>query len=72
MLLLNLHPANRSDFFNTHSKNTQVLSPKQPRTYTYDLLGRVLSETNPEWAPGNSTPLTANYTYDSVSRTALR
>lgn len=41
-------------------------SPIQTRTYTYDLLGRVLSETNPEWA-STSGSLTAYYTYDSVS-----
>jgi lysozyme len=29
-------------------ENAQVTSPQQARSYTYDLLGRVLTETNPE------------------------
>ena len=47
-------------------ENAQVSSPNQTRKYTYDLLGRVTSETNPEWA-ATSGSLTAYYTYDSVT-----
>ncbi len=47
-------------------ENAQVSSPQQKRTFTYDLLGRVTSETNPEWAATTGS-LTATYTYDSVS-----
>jgi RHS repeat-associated protein len=47
-------------------ENAQVSSPNQTRKYTYDLLGRVTSETNPEWASTTGS-LTATYTYDSVS-----
>ncbi len=43
-------------------ENAQVSSPRQTRTYTYDLIGRVLSETNPESG-------TVYHTYDSVSGT---
>jgi RHS repeat-associated protein len=42
-------------------ENYQVTSPRQPRTYTYDFLGRVTTETNPEsgttkyfWDTGSS------------------
>jgi RHS repeat-associated protein len=41
-------------------ENAQVSSPQQSRSYTYDLLGRVLTETNPESG-------TTYYTYDSVN-----
>ena len=41
----------------TVTQNAQGTS--QTRTYTYDGLSRLTSETNPEWGPG-----TANYTYD--------
>lgn len=42
-------------------ENAQVASPQQKRSYTYDHLGRVTSETNPEWASSSG------YIYDSVS-----
>jgi len=51
-------------------ENAQVLSPNQTRKYTYDLLGRVTSETNPEWVSSTGAFLTAYYTYDSVSASA--
>src|SRR3984885_809880 len=41
-------------------ENAQVSSPQQTRTYVYDLLGRVISETNPESG-------TTTYAYDSYS-----
>jgi RHS repeat-associated protein len=43
-------------------ENAQVSSPQQTRKYSYDLLGRVLSETNPESG-------TTSYSYDTVSGT---
>lgn len=43
-------------------ENAQVSSPQQTRSYTYDLLGRVLTETNPESG-------TTQYAYDSVTGT---
>jgi RHS repeat-associated protein len=43
-------------------ENAQVTSPQQARTYTYDLLGRVLTEANPESG-------TRSFTYDSVTST---
>ena len=45
----------------TVTQNAQpgAIGGTQTRTYTYDGLSRLLSETNPEWGPG-----TANYTYD--------
>jgi YD repeat-containing protein len=43
-------------------ENAQVSSPQQTRSYTYDLLGRVLTETNPESG-------TTHNTYDSVTGT---
>jgi RHS repeat-associated protein len=48
----------------TVKQNTQTnaIGGTQTRTYTYDGLNRLISETNPEWGPG-----TANYTYDSDS-----
>jgi RHS repeat-associated protein len=46
-------------------ENAQVSSPQQVRSYTYDKLGRMLTETNPEWTSG-STPQTVTYTYDSA------
>jgi len=42
------------------TENSQGTS--QTRSYVYDNLGRLASETNPEWGPG-----TATYTYDSDS-----
>src|SRR5205823_7557839 len=43
-------------------EDAQVASPRQTRSYTYDLVGRTLTESNPE--SGART-----YTYDSVSGT---
>jgi RHS repeat-associated protein len=43
-------------------ENAQVSSPRQTRSYTYDLMGRVLTEANPESG-------TVHYTYDSVTGT---
>jgi RHS repeat-associated protein len=45
----------------TVTQNAQpgAIGGKQSRSYTYDGLSRLLSETNPEWGPG-----TAHYTYD--------
>jgi RHS repeat-associated protein len=45
----------------TVTQNAQpgAIGGQQSRTYTYDGLSRLLSETNPEWGPG-----TAYYTYD--------
>jgi RHS repeat-associated protein len=43
-------------------ENAQVSSPQQTRSYTYDLLGRVLTETNPESG-------TTHNTFDSVTGT---
>jgi len=43
-------------------ENAQVSSPQQTRSYTYDLLGRILSEANPESG-------TKTYVYDSVNGT---
>jgi RHS repeat-associated protein len=44
------------------NNQTNAIGGTQVRTYTYDGLNRLISETNPEWGPG-----TANYTYDSDS-----
>ena len=46
----------------TVTQNAQASSGQQTRVYTYDLLGRLISETNPE-----TNGLTTNYTYDSDS-----
>ncbi len=45
----------------TVAQNVQpgAIGAPQSRTYTYDGLSRLLSETNPEWGPGAAT-----YTYD--------
>jgi RHS repeat-associated protein len=48
---------------NSQSNSTGV----QTRTVSYDALGRKLSETIPEWSPGNSTPGTTSYVYDSIT-----
>jgi len=45
----------------TVTQNTQATSNTQSRTYTYDMLSRLTSETNPE--TGNNSPGTS-YTYD--------
>jgi len=42
------------------TENAQVASPRQSRTYTYDLMGRVLTESNPESG-------THYNTYDSIT-----
>jgi RHS repeat-associated protein len=48
------------------TQNAQTGGTPQSRSYTYDALGRITSETNPEIGP--STGATAiNYTYDSAS-----
>ncbi len=41
-------------------------SGTQTRTLTYDLLGRKLSESIPEWSAGTGTPGTAAYVYDYI------
>ena len=48
------------DLVTTVTQNAQAASGHQTRTYTYDLLGRLLSEVNPENG-------TTAYTYDSDS-----
>lgn len=60
---------NATGYFTTYTYDNPVNSmvvtqnatgPAQTRTYQYDGVGRLISETNPEWGPG-----TTYYTYDT-------
>ena len=53
----------------TVTQNAQASSSlQQTRIYLYDLLGRLVSETNPE--TGNGSPGVTTYTYDSTGATS--
>jgi RHS repeat-associated protein len=48
-------------------ENAQVSSPQQKRTYSYDLLGRLNSETNPEWSGTQK----KTYSWDTVNNAGI-